>query len=118
MRNDVPQILYITDIVVIPSLSEGLSYCALEAMASGKPVIASDIGGLPELIDNNKTGILVTPKDIKGLEAALDAVISDKAKREYLAINAKKFIGRNDFELTSMVDKIYNLYENENEPTG
>ncbi len=115
MRNDIPQILYITDIVVIPSLSEGLSYCALEAMASGKPIVVSNVGGLPELIDDNKTGILVVPKDIKGLERALEATISDKAKREYLANNAKEFIDKSDFGLKSMVQKIYNLYENKNE---
>ncbi|MDD5008630.1 MAG: glycosyltransferase family 4 protein [Candidatus Omnitrophica bacterium] len=114
MRNDIPEILYITDIVVIPSLSEGLSYCALEAMASGKPVIASNVGGLPELIDGNKTGILVAPKDVKGLEAALNAVISDKTKRGYLADNAREFIRRSDFGLKSMVEKIYNIYGNKN----
>jgi len=115
MRNDVPQILCLTDIVVIPSLSEGLSYCALEAMASGKPVIASNVGGLPELINDNITGILVEPKDIKGLERALSAVISDNAKREYLANNAREFISKSDFRLESMVNKLYNLYEGRNE---
>lgn len=60
-RDDVPELLKIADICVLPSLSEGLSNALLEYMAAGKPVVATSAGGTPEVIENNKNGVLIPP---------------------------------------------------------
>lgn len=111
MRNDVPPILFLTDIVAIPSLSEGLSYNALESMAAGKPIVASNVGGLPELIKDNETGLLVEPQDVEGLEKALLCLIFDPEKRVRLGGSAKEFVTKSGFDMTSMVDNVYSIYK-------
>ena len=71
-RPDVYDILSASDVLVAPSLSEAFGRIMIEAMACGKPVVASNVGGIPEIVEDGKTGILVPPKD----EIALaDAVI-------------------------------------------
>lgn len=65
------------DIVVVPSLSEGFGIVAAEAMALGKPVIASRVGGLPEVVEDGVTGILVDPDDPAALASAITVLLSD-----------------------------------------
>ena len=60
-RDDVPELLKYFDVFVLPSLSEGLSLTLIEAMASGKPVVATDVGGNPEVVSDNETGLLCPP---------------------------------------------------------
>ena len=81
-RDDVPHLLSATDIFVMPSLNEALGYSILEAMAAGKPVVASKVGGIPEVITNGKEGILVTPSDPEALSDAIDLLFIDKKLRE------------------------------------
>lgn len=77
-RDDIPKILKITNIVVITSLTiESFSMIAVESMAMKVPVIATDIGGLPEVIDDGKTGILVPPADIDSLCRAIRYLIKN-----------------------------------------
>ena len=77
MRQDVPRLLSVLDVFVLPSLSEGLSLALLEAMASGKPVVATRVGGNPELIDHGRTGFLVQSEDAKDLAANLLKLLND-----------------------------------------
>jgi glycosyltransferase involved in cell wall biosynthesis len=79
-RNDVPEILSAFDIFVLPTLEEGFSIVTLEAMAMKKPVIASEVGGLPEIITSD-TGITVSPNRPEQLEHALADLICNPAKR-------------------------------------
>lgn len=77
MRHDVPRLLSVMDAFVLPSLSEGLSMALLEAMDAGKPVVATRVGGNPELTVHGRTGFLVEPKDVKSLATHILRLIDD-----------------------------------------
>lgn len=72
-------------VIVVPSLSEGLGLTAIEAMASGRPVIASRVGGLPEVLLHNETGLFVPPADPEALARAIMALMQDPALRVQMA---------------------------------
>src|SRR5204863_7072488 len=74
---DVPALLGTADAFVLPSLSEAFPNAAIEAMAAGLPVVASRVGGLPDLVDEGRTGVLVPPSDPRALADALTALIAD-----------------------------------------
>jgi glycosyltransferase involved in cell wall biosynthesis len=82
--SDVRPVLAAADVVVMPSLAEGLGVAAIEAMAAGRPVIASAVGGLPELIVDGAQGLLVPPGDAMALAAALERCVGDAALRARL----------------------------------
>jgi glycosyltransferase involved in cell wall biosynthesis len=77
VREDIADILAAADIVALPSLSEGFPFVLLEALAMGCPVVASQVNGVPELIENHKTGLLVPARDPRALSAAIREVLSD-----------------------------------------
>jgi glycosyltransferase involved in cell wall biosynthesis len=82
-RDDVPRLLACSDIVVLPSLyREGLSLSIIEAMSQSKPIIASNIGGIPELIVDGVNGFIVIPGDAADLEAKLRILIADEDLRK------------------------------------
>jgi glycosyltransferase involved in cell wall biosynthesis len=83
-RRDVAACLAAADVVALPSLHEGLGVAALEAMASGRPVVASRVGGLGEVVVAEETGLLVPPGDVEALAAALDRLAADAAWRARL----------------------------------
>jgi glycosyltransferase involved in cell wall biosynthesis len=74
---DTPAFLACIDVFVLPSLNEGLGVAALEAMAAGRPVIASRVGGLVELIAHGITGLLTEPRSVQALSAAIAKLIDD-----------------------------------------
>jgi glycosyltransferase involved in cell wall biosynthesis len=76
-------------IVVLPSYREGLPLCVLEAMAHGRPVVASAVGGIPELVEDGVTGLLVEPGDVAGLRAALERLLADSALRKRMGREAR-----------------------------
>ncbi|HEY3283630.1 MAG TPA: glycosyltransferase [Armatimonadota bacterium] len=80
-RSDVPDLLAASDLFVLPSLTEGLPLSVLEAMAQGLPVVASAVGGVPELIEDQREGLLVPPKDPRALAQALEALVTDRELR-------------------------------------
>src|SRR5262249_50432454 len=83
-RGDVAACLAAADIVALPSLHEGLGVAALEAMAAGRAVVASRVGGLAEVVVHDETGLLVSPGDVAGLAAALGRLAEDRALRARL----------------------------------
>jgi glycosyltransferase involved in cell wall biosynthesis len=77
--SDAPAFLSQIDIFILPSLYEGLGVAVLEAMAAGKPVIASRVGGLPELVADGETGLLVAPKNVEGIVEAIARLADDRS---------------------------------------
>jgi glycosyltransferase involved in cell wall biosynthesis len=97
------------DIFVLPSLHEGIPYVLLEAMASRKPVVCTNVGGVPEIVTHNDDGILVPPKDPNGLYNAIKSLLSRKDYIKYLGDNAYHKIEQ-FFSSTLMAEKTYSLY--------
>jgi glycosyltransferase involved in cell wall biosynthesis len=108
-RQDIPDILAAADVFVMPSLSEGLPLALVEAMSASLPVIASDVGGIPEVVERDQEAVLVPPGDVNALAAALDRVLSNEATRERLGQSARRRALR-DFSVSTMADAYERLY--------
>lgn len=91
-RNKLVEFYQKSTICVVPSLWENFPYTCLEAMACEKPIIASDIGGIPEIIEHNKTGVLVSAGSSYELATAIVRLLKDPALRLNLGMNAKKTV--------------------------
>ena len=85
-RTDIEQVFRGWDIFAMPSLTEGFPMAALEAMAQGLPVVASNVGGLPELVEDGRTGLLVPSADAGALAAALRILVSDARRRREMGM--------------------------------
>lgn len=77
------------DVLVLPSLMEGLPVVLIEALALGKPVVSSWVAGVPELVEPGRTGLLFAPGDWARLAECLDRIVTDDALRAHLAVNAR-----------------------------
>ncbi|GAB6059902.1 hypothetical protein JCM31598_30190 [Desulfonatronum parangueonense] len=108
-RNDIPDILAAIDVLVIPSLMEGLSFSAIEAMAAGRPVAAFRVGGLPELINHEQTGLLAPGEDVAGLLDQVRRLLDDQALRAEIVANARSFAS--NFSVTGHVDRLLDIYQ-------
>jgi glycosyltransferase involved in cell wall biosynthesis len=89
-RPDVPELLRVMDVFVLPSINEGISNTLLEAMASGLPVIATRAGGNPELVDHQRTGLLTPVGDARALAEAIGRYLSDGELRAAHGREARK----------------------------
>jgi len=108
-RNDVPALLEYANLVISPSLREGLSNTILEAMEAGVPVIASNVGGSPEIITNNENGILFNCDDVEALEKAIISLYYDKDYSKKLGHLAREDI-HTRFSIPAMVDNFEKTY--------
>ncbi len=90
-----PSIYNCADVFVLPSIQEGQGIVLLEAQASGKPVVAFDIGGVNEALQNKETGLLVSQGDVDALGDALLKLLTDKAIREKMGSNGRRFVSEN-----------------------
>lgn len=108
-RSDIPEVLNALDIFVLPSLSEGMPNAVLEAMACGLPIVATRVGGIPELIDDGNTGFLVPSEDERQLEAILGHLLHDDAKRRALGEKGRQRV-LECFRLERMVNEYQELY--------
>ena len=97
-RSDVESILHAADICVVPSRSEGLSLAAIEAMASGLPVVASRVGGIPEVVEDGTTGLLVEAENPTALAGAINRLLGDTTLRRRFAASASRAAQAYDIE--------------------
>ena len=109
-RDDVPNLLAISDFYVCSSLSEGLSLAILEAIAAGKPVIATNVGGNPEIIEDNVNGFLVPSRDSKALADKISILVMNSELRTKMGMKALQ-TAINKFSLKSMIDGYQKLYQ-------
>jgi len=108
-RDDGAKILSLYDVFILPSLNEGMGRVLVEAMALGKPIVASRIGGIPDLVTHGKNGFLVPPKDPEELAKYIQILIEDREKREKMGLSGKKIAMH--FSAENMVEKIEKLYK-------
>jgi glycosyltransferase involved in cell wall biosynthesis len=111
-RDDGELILKASDILVVPSVwEEAFGLVIAEALACGVPVIGSRIGGIPEVLLDQKTGVLTTPGDVDELAKAIEQLVYDRELREYYSINGRKHAEKN-FDIKMRVSKTICLYQN------
>jgi glycosyltransferase involved in cell wall biosynthesis len=108
-RDDVPHILPAFDVFVVSSRYEGLPLALVEAMAAGLPSVATSVGGIPELLDDGRTGFLVAPGDPAALAAAVEKLLCDPKTRAemgwWAAVDAVRW------NVAAAVEKMQELYE-------
>jgi L-malate glycosyltransferase len=108
-RQDVPAILASVDVAVLPSSSESLSNSILEAMAAGLPVVATRVGGNPELVSEGGTGYLVSPNDDASLADALERLLAQPELRSSFGARARR-IALERFSAGGIVRQYEQLY--------
>ncbi|HWD64676.1 MAG TPA: glycosyltransferase [Solirubrobacteraceae bacterium] len=108
-REDVPRLLACCDVFVQPSLNEAFGLGALEAMCASRPVIASDVGGTPELVTHGVTGTLVPAGDSAALAAAIRHVLADQGPTATMVQAARRLA--DSYSLQHMTDAVTDLYE-------
>jgi glycosyltransferase involved in cell wall biosynthesis len=109
-RNQVVNLLKNCEFFVMPSRIEPFGIVNLEAMAAGKAVVASRTGGIPEVVEDKVTGLLVKPSDEKELARGMKSLLVDKALREMLGSNGRKKIENKEFSWEAISSKYIELY--------
>lgn len=109
-RLDVPILMKKADVVVLPSLQENCPYALIEAMVAGKPVVASDAGGIPELIKDKHSGLIFTCGDSIELSEKLDLILRDEKLARKLARNGQNQANEH-YSLEVMTDRTLQIYE-------
>jgi sugar transferase (PEP-CTERM/EpsH1 system associated) len=110
-RDDIPAVMAALDVFVLPSIAEGISNTILEAMASGLPVVATRVGGNPELVEDGIGGALVPRQDPSALAAAIAGYVADpELRRRHGLASRQRATGH--FSLERMAEAYANLYTN------
>ncbi|HXD23562.1 MAG TPA: glycosyltransferase, partial [Gemmatimonadaceae bacterium] len=108
-RADAPDILAAGDLFVMPSLSEGLPLALVEAMATGLAIVATDVGGIPEVVARDREAVLVPAASPAALAAAMRSLLGDAARRAALGAAAQRRAYR-DFSVATMASAYEALY--------
>lgn len=114
-RTDVPELLSKTHVFVMPSLMEGIGTSLIEAQAAGVPVVASEIGGLPDVVEKEVTGLLTPPGDAQALASALLRLLRSPEEREAMAARAVEN-ARKNFSVEAITDRLEALYARTERP--
>ncbi|WP_348700001.1 glycosyltransferase family 4 protein [Duganella fentianensis] len=107
--SDKDQLLASADVLVLPSYFEGLPICVLEAMALGIPVVSTNVGGIPEVLDQGRCGILLTPGDIPSLSQAILQLLQEPARGEQLRLAAFERVTK-FYSTTAVLKALDDLY--------
>ena len=108
-RHDLSKIYADLDVLVVSSINEGTPVSAIEAMAAGCAVVATRVGGLPDLIDDGRTGVLVTPGDPTALASAIARQLTDQTDSERMRSAARTDV-RERFMASRLVADLQRLY--------
>ena len=108
-RQDIATLMGMSDVIVMPSLREGLPYVLLEALALARPVVGTQMGGIPEVIKHGETGFLVPPKDSEGLAEAIIRVLRNPEEAARLGARGRELVSR-EFNVETMVQKVAAVY--------
>jgi glycosyltransferase involved in cell wall biosynthesis len=109
-RADVPECLAAMDLFVLPSLNEGMGRALVEAMAAGRPVIATRVGGIPAIVQDRYNGLLVPPGDPVALAFAIEELLRRPDWAKELGAAARESIGER-FGIASMIRAVEAVYE-------
>jgi len=112
-RKNIPYLLKSSNIFVLPSRREAFGLVNLEAMLTPLPIIATDVGGIPEIVQHEKTGIIIPRENRNALTSALIDLIENPKKRENYAKEGKKR-ALSHFDAKKMAEKYENLYDTTN----
>jgi glycosyltransferase involved in cell wall biosynthesis len=108
-RRDVTQILETVDVGALSSDWEGMPLFVLECMTTHTPVVATNVGGLPEVVEHDRTGLLVPPRDPAALAGAISALLADPERGRRLAATAAERV--HDFSIETVAHQFADLYE-------
>jgi glycosyltransferase involved in cell wall biosynthesis len=108
-REDVPDILALCDVFVLPSVTEHFGRVIIEAMAMGKAVVATDAGGVPEIVIHGETGLLVPPREPKALADAALTLLSDPAGAARLGLAGRQRV-EEFFSLSRHIEAVEEIY--------
>jgi glycosyltransferase involved in cell wall biosynthesis len=108
-RKDINELLQASDCFVLPTLTEALPTVLIEAMAAKIPIIASKVGGVPEMVINEKNGLLLEPGDYVGLAQACIRLAKDRALRDAMAREGNTIV-HDKFNITNMIRAITETY--------
>ena len=107
-REDIDEIMPLFDMLVLPSLNEGMGRVLVEAMAAGKPVVASRVGGIPDLVRHGETGYLVPPANEQALADGIKMLLDDPEKAKQMGQRGQEYC--HQFSLEAMIEKLDDLY--------
>ncbi len=107
---EIPRWLSSADIFVLPSLYEGLPNVVIEAMSCEKPVISTKEGGIPEIVEDGKNGILINGGDIRALSKAISDLVADSQRRKQMAKEGRRVVERN-FSWRNSAQSVRHIYE-------
>jgi glycosyltransferase involved in cell wall biosynthesis len=110
-RADILSFIRSFDVFVMSSLFEGLGTSLLDAMALSKPTVASDTGGIPEVVSHGETGLLVPPRDVRELSAAIVKLLKDPERRQQMGRAGLERVQRL-FSADGMVERTVGVYRN------
>ena len=109
-RDDIPAVTAAFDVAVLPSYREAQGLTILEAMALSRPVVASNVGGIPEMVEDGVTGLLVPPHDAPALAAAIVRLLQDHQLADMVA-RAGHDLVHDRFCIQLMVNAVQELYD-------
>jgi glycosyltransferase involved in cell wall biosynthesis len=105
-----PNLNVLFDVSVLCSTSEGFPNSIIEAMAAGRAVVATDVGGIPDAVEHERTGLLVPPRDVEGLANALDRLLNDPPYRQTLGAAGRE-LARQKYDEHAVVRALEDEYQ-------